>query len=123
MLLIVSIKIMMLHTDRLLPTCRLFKLLPLTGGGEIWHREKLFRRHYNARLRAQYVRRQRHHTVQNDVGGGCLPEVRSRGLDSASDLTGGTVVATPAQSFEVRGGAVPVSVPSDAGCLHNPRTD
>jgi hypothetical protein len=50
MLLIVSIKIMILHTDRLLPTCPLFKLLPLTGGGEICHREKLFRRHYNARL-------------------------------------------------------------------------
>ena len=30
MLLIVSIKIMILHTDRLLPTCPLFKLLPLT---------------------------------------------------------------------------------------------
>jgi len=28
-LLIVSIKIMILHTDRLLPTCRVFKLLPL----------------------------------------------------------------------------------------------
>jgi hypothetical protein len=39
MLLIVSIKIMMLHTDRLLPTWRLFKLLPLTGGGEICHRK------------------------------------------------------------------------------------
>jgi hypothetical protein len=34
MLLIVSIKIMILHTDRLLPTCRVFKLLPLTGGGK-----------------------------------------------------------------------------------------
>jgi hypothetical protein len=75
MLLIVSIKIMILHTDRLLPTCRAFKLLPLTGGGEIYYREKLFRRSYNARLRAYYVRRQRHHTAQNDaVGGGCLPE-------------------------------------------------
>jgi hypothetical protein len=66
MLLIVSIKIMILHTDRLLPTWRVFKLLPLTGGGEICHsgggeichsgggeichREKLFRRNYNARL-------------------------------------------------------------------------
>jgi len=28
----------------------LFKLLPLTGRGEICHREKLFRRNYNARL-------------------------------------------------------------------------
>ena len=75
MLLIVSIKIMILHTVRLLPTWRVFKLLPLTGGGEICHREKLFRRDYNARLRAYYVRRQRHHTAQNDVvGGGCLPE-------------------------------------------------
>src|SRR5260370_31238325 len=97
MLLIVSIKIMILHTDRLLPTCRLFKLLPLTGGGEIWHREKLFRRHYNARLRAQYVRRQRHHTVQNGVGGGCLPGGRARGPDLASGPPGGTVIGTLAQ--------------------------
>jgi hypothetical protein len=37
MLLIVSIKIMILHTDRLLPTCRVFKLLPLSAGGEICH--------------------------------------------------------------------------------------
>ena len=73
MLLIVSIKIMILHTDRLLPTWRLFKLLPLTGGGEIGHREKLFRRNYNARLWHNTFR-QRHHTAQNDVGGGCLPE-------------------------------------------------
>jgi hypothetical protein len=50
MLLIVSIKIMILHTDRLLPTWRVFKLLPLTCGGEVCHREKLFRRSYNARL-------------------------------------------------------------------------
>ena len=50
MLLIVSIKIIILHTDRLLPTCRVPKLLPLTGSGEIRHREKLFRRSYNARL-------------------------------------------------------------------------
>jgi hypothetical protein len=50
MLFIVSMKIMILHTDRLLPTCRVFKLLPLYGGGEIRHREKLFRRNYNARL-------------------------------------------------------------------------
>jgi hypothetical protein len=40
MLLIVSIKIMILHTDRLLPTSRPFKPLPLTGGGEISHRGK-----------------------------------------------------------------------------------
>jgi len=50
MLLIVSIKIMTLHTDRLLPTCLSFKLLPLIGGGGICHREKLFKRTYNARL-------------------------------------------------------------------------
>jgi hypothetical protein len=50
MLLIVSIKIMILHTDRILPTSRPFKLLPLTGGGKICHREKLFKRSYNARL-------------------------------------------------------------------------
>jgi hypothetical protein len=31
MLLIVSIKIMILHTDRILPTSRPFKLLPLTA--------------------------------------------------------------------------------------------
>jgi hypothetical protein len=30
---------MILHTDRILPTSRPFKLLPLTGGGEICHRE------------------------------------------------------------------------------------
>jgi len=41
---------MILHTDRLLPTWRVFKLLLLTGGGGICHREKLFKRTYNARL-------------------------------------------------------------------------
>jgi hypothetical protein len=42
MLLIVSIKIMILHTIRLLPTWGVFKLLPLTvAGGGICHSEKL----------------------------------------------------------------------------------
>jgi hypothetical protein len=41
-LLIISIKTMMLHTDRVLPTWRVLKLLPLTGGGgEICHRKTI----------------------------------------------------------------------------------
>jgi hypothetical protein len=75
MLLIVSIKIMILHTDRLLPTWRVFKLLPLTGGGEICHRKNYLGEATTLGCERNTFRRQRHHTAQNDVvGGGCLPE-------------------------------------------------
>jgi hypothetical protein len=121
MLLIVSMKIMILHTDRLLPTCRCssrcgrpaaarFVIGKSYLGGPQRSVASIIRSAPEASHSLERCRRRRVST-----GG------RSRGLAAASDLTGDTVMETLAQSFEVREGATPVSVQPDTASPTIPR--